>query len=214
MNEERNDLQKMITQALEEIKEAEGEKFDLDNINLALVSRKTGLSRSRLRRIKANGFMVPEHGLKGKASDLGVLSGYTGLIDDLLRKGITNSVVSFDRLREAGYGGSLSTIKRYIAKHKDYEITLFYIFVDNYNVCLERIKNRVLKGGHNVPIEDVKRRYYRSIKNFKKYINKIDNWNLYYNTNEFPLLIAKSTKQDLVILNNKIYKLFMEIINE
>ena len=101
-----------------------------------------------------------------------------------------------------------------IAKHKDYKITLFYIFVDNYNVCLERIKNRVLKGGHNVPIEDVKRRYYRSIKNFKKYINKIDNWNLYYNTNEFPLLIAKSTKQDLVILNNKIYKLFMEIINE
>ena len=119
MNEERNDLQKMITQALEEIKEAEGEKFDLDKINLALVSRKTGLSRSRLRRIKANGFMVPEHGLKGKASDLGVLSGYTGIIDDLLRKGITNSVVSFDRLREAGYGGSLSTIKRYIAKHKD-----------------------------------------------------------------------------------------------
>ena len=119
MNEERNDLQKMITQALEEIKEAEGEKFDLDKINLALVSRKTGLSRSRLRRIKANGFIVPEHGLKGKASDPGVLSGYTGLIDDLLRKGITNSVVSFDRLREAGYGGSLSTIKRYIAKHKD-----------------------------------------------------------------------------------------------
>lgn len=39
MNEERNDLQKMITQALEEIKEAEGEKFDLDKINLALVSR-------------------------------------------------------------------------------------------------------------------------------------------------------------------------------
>ena len=37
MNEERNDLQKMITQALEEIKQAEGEKFDLDNINLALV---------------------------------------------------------------------------------------------------------------------------------------------------------------------------------
>ena len=44
MNEERNDLQKMITQALEEIKEAEGENFDLDKINLALVSRKTGLS--------------------------------------------------------------------------------------------------------------------------------------------------------------------------
>ena len=35
MNEERNDLQKMITQALEEIKEAEGESYDLDKVNLA-----------------------------------------------------------------------------------------------------------------------------------------------------------------------------------
>ena len=119
MNEERNDLQKMITQALEEIKEAEGENFDLDKVNLAWVSRKTGMSRSRLRRIKANGFIVPEHGSKGKALGSGALSGYTGIIDDLLRKGITNSVVSFDRLRESGYKGSLSTVKRYISKHKD-----------------------------------------------------------------------------------------------
>ena len=39
MNEERNYLQKMITQALEEFKEAEGENFELDKVNLAWVSR-------------------------------------------------------------------------------------------------------------------------------------------------------------------------------
>ena len=66
MNEERTDLQKMITQALEEIKETERETNDLDKVNLALVSRKTVLSRSRLRMIKENGFIVPEHRLKGK----------------------------------------------------------------------------------------------------------------------------------------------------
>lgn len=119
MNEERNDIQKMITQALEEIKGAEGENFCLDKVNLALISRKTGLSRSRLRRIKENGFIVPEHRSKGKALGSGLLSGYTGIIDDLLRKGITNSAVSFERLRESGYRGSLSTVKRYIAKHKE-----------------------------------------------------------------------------------------------
>lgn len=102
MNEERNDIQKMITQALEEIKGAEGENFCLDKVNLALISRKTGLSRSRLRRIKENGFIVPEHRSKGKALGSGLLSGYTGIIDDLLRKGITNSAVSFERLRESG----------------------------------------------------------------------------------------------------------------
>ena len=111
MNEERNDIQKMITQVLEEIKGAEGENFCLDKVNLALISRKTGLSRSRLRRIKENGFIVPEHRSKGKALGSGLLSGYTGIIDDLLRKGRTNSAVSFERLRESGYRGSLSTVK-------------------------------------------------------------------------------------------------------
>lgn len=60
----------MITQALEEIKKAKGENFDPDKVNLALISRMTGLSRSRLRRIKANGFIVPEHGSKGKVERL------------------------------------------------------------------------------------------------------------------------------------------------
>ena len=36
MNEERNDLQKMITQALEEIKEAEGESFK--GVNLKTIA--------------------------------------------------------------------------------------------------------------------------------------------------------------------------------
>ena len=34
MDEEGDDLQKMITQALEEIKEAEGENINLDKVNL------------------------------------------------------------------------------------------------------------------------------------------------------------------------------------
>lgn len=79
MNKERNDLQKMIAQALEEIKESEGESFDLiSTISLALASMKTGLSRSRLRRIKANGSILPEQESKGKVLSLGALSGYTG----------------------------------------------------------------------------------------------------------------------------------------
>ena len=100
------------------------------------------------------------------------------------------------------------------AKERNYEINLFYIFVDNYNICLERIKNRVLKGGHDVPDKDVIRRYYRSIKNFEKYKNNVNNWNLYYNDTNYPLLIAKMIKQDLIILNDNIYKQFTETMNE
>lgn len=47
-----------------------------------------------------------------------MLSSYTGLLDGLLRNGVTNSAVCFGRLKENGYTGSQTTIKRYIASHQ------------------------------------------------------------------------------------------------
>ena len=48
-----------------------------------------------------------------------VLTGHTGLIDDLLKGGVTNSQVIFDRLVEQGYEGGLTTVKVYISGHRD-----------------------------------------------------------------------------------------------
>ena len=57
-----NDLQKIITQAINEIKQEQGENFNLAKINLAELERRTGLSRSRLRHLKENNFIVTPHG--------------------------------------------------------------------------------------------------------------------------------------------------------
>ena len=44
------------------------------------------------------------------------------------------------------------------------------------------VKNRVLKGGHNVPTEDIVRRYYRSRKLFENtYKHLVDEWMLFFN---------------------------------
>ena len=51
-----NDLQEIITHAIEEIKNELGDNFDLQKINLAELSRRTNISRSKLRRLKKNGF--------------------------------------------------------------------------------------------------------------------------------------------------------------
>ena len=54
MNEEnRNDLQEILTQALNEIKEELVEKFNIDKVNLAELERRTGISRGKLRGLKA-----------------------------------------------------------------------------------------------------------------------------------------------------------------
>ncbi|MDD7699341.1 MAG: hypothetical protein PUJ61_08310, partial [Spirochaetia bacterium] len=52
-----NDLYiEIIAQAIEEMKDPQGESFLLENVNLAELERRTGITRSRLRRMKANVF--------------------------------------------------------------------------------------------------------------------------------------------------------------
>ena len=119
MEEKINDLNETIAQALNEMKSELGDDFDLDKINLAELERKTGISRGKLRRIKAAGFVDKPHGLTGRKAAVTVLTGFTGIIDTLLRTGITNSSVCLERLKENGYTGGLTAIKEYIAKHRD-----------------------------------------------------------------------------------------------
>lgn len=50
-----NDLTEILTQAINKIKMQQGEKFELDKINLAELERLTGITRAKLRRLKENG---------------------------------------------------------------------------------------------------------------------------------------------------------------
>ena len=49
-----NDLQEIVTQALAEMKQVQGENFSLEKINLAELERRTGLSRGKLRALRKN----------------------------------------------------------------------------------------------------------------------------------------------------------------
>ena len=113
----RNGLVPIIAQAIEEMEVETGFSIPLENINLAELERRTGLSRSKLRTLQAKGFKEQPHGLKGKPKG-GILKGYTGILDSLLSQGITNSVVCLERLRQEGFTGGKTTVKDYIAAHK------------------------------------------------------------------------------------------------
>ena len=112
-----NDLQSIITQAIDDMKVEYGTHFDPDHINLAELGRRTGITRGRLRTIQKNGFKVLPHGNSGRKSAHTVLTGFTGVLDNLLQNNVTNSVLCFERLQEQGYKGSLSTVKAYLKTH-------------------------------------------------------------------------------------------------
>lgn len=95
MNERHDDLQEIIDAALREMAAEEGDGFDPQACNLAEFCRRTGLTRSRARTVRAHGFRALPHGNSGRRTASGVLAGHTGLVDDLLRKGVINSQVIF-----------------------------------------------------------------------------------------------------------------------
>ena len=100
------------------MKSEQGDKFDINRINLAEMERRTGMTRAQLRRLKKNDFQITPHALTGRKADTTIISGYTGVIDDLLKKGVSNSEVILERIQEQGFQGSLTTVKRYIQSHK------------------------------------------------------------------------------------------------
>ena len=108
----------IIAQAIAEMEEIFGKFSSIEDINLAELSRRTSLSRSKLRCLKANGFRDTPHGLVGQRREQ-ILDGYTAVLDSLLRSGVSNSSVCMERLQSMGFQGSLSTVKRYIAAHKN-----------------------------------------------------------------------------------------------
>ena len=78
---------------------------------------------------------------------------------------------------------TLKTIKR--ARELGYFIRLYYIGVSSCTESLERIANRVKKGGHDIPSEDVKRRYEKRFEDLDKVLPYCNEVKFFDNENGF-----------------------------
>ena len=115
---ERNDLQEIIDKVLAEMGFGPGGAPDPSEVNVSEFARRAGLTRSKARTVKAKGFRATGHGRCGQKAKRTVMTGHEEVADDLLRRGVTNSSVVYDRLRDDGYEGGLSAVKDYIRAHR------------------------------------------------------------------------------------------------
>lgn len=91
------------------------------------------------------------------------------------------------------------------------KITIFYLWAPTVEVTGSRVKQRVVKGGHNVPEVDQIRRFGRSLKNFLVYYRHcVDAWTLFDNSGVKPIAIAEQKQGEIRIMKSDIYKLLME----
>ena len=100
------------------------------------------------------------------------------LIDSCLEKG-----VNFTQETTLSGVRTLKTIKR--ARERDYFIRLYYVGVSSSDESIRRIRNRVEKGGHNIPTEDVQRRYSKRFEDLARVLPYCNEARFFDNENGF-----------------------------
>ena len=94
-------------------------------------------------------------------------------------------------------------------KDKNYRSTIIFLFAESPEILIERIAERVKKGGHFVPDEDVRRRFVRGKSNFWKiYRNLADKWFMYYNVRDNFQMTATGEKDKIVVIDEILFEKF------
>ncbi len=77
------------------------------------------------------------------------------------------------------------------AKAKGYRVTLLFFWLQTIELAKERVKTRVLEGGHNIKSDVIERRYLKGIKNlFDIYMPIVDGALIFDNSEGIHELIA------------------------
>ena len=96
-------------------------------------------------------------------------------------------------------------------KEKGYGINIFFLWIPSSQLAVARVNDRVAQGGHNVPIEDIKRRFERSVeKFFKEYRLLADRWILFNNAETMPKIIARKQNAHIEVVNQNLFEKIVE----
>ena len=140
------------------------------------------------------------------------------------KKKISAGKLFFQKLNEAVEQNKFLLIEstlsgRYLQKmfgtwrKRDYQINIIFIFAESSEILIERIAERVKKGGHFVPDEDVRRRFMRGKENFWNiYKDLADSWSLFYNTNDSFKKIAAGEENKIITIDENLFENFLESV--
>lgn len=89
------------------------------------------------------------------------------------------------------------------AREKGYRIILLFFWLENIELAKERVKTRVLEGGHNIEPDVIERRYVRGIKNlFDIYLPIVDGAFIFDNSEAKHNLLADKQLGNLLNIVN------------
>lgn len=98
-------------------------------------------------------------------------------------------------------------------QRKGYRFILLYLWLPSADQAVARVHLRVALGGHNIPVDVVRRRYLAGLKNFfELYAPLADAWSFYDNSmNQSKLLAYREFLAQEVVVDETVWRAILEI---
>jgi predicted ABC-type ATPase len=88
-----------------------------------------------------------------------------------------------------------------------WQIELIYLALPAVDMSIERVAERVLHGGHDIPRSDIERRFPKSLRNLlQEYSHIVHECTCFMNVNETPELIFTQKNEERIIVHEAHYK--------
>ena len=89
------------------------------------------------------------------------------------------------------------------AHAKGYRVSLVFFWLNSPELAIQRVAERVNKGGHDIPESIIRRRYVSGISNlFNLYASEVDSWSIYDNSTIHRRKVAVGGKSIKTIIND------------
>jgi predicted ABC-type ATPase len=93
-------------------------------------------------------------------------------------------------------------------KEGGYLVHIFFLWINDVKLALERIKLRVRNGGHAIPETTIRRRFGRSLTNFLRVYKPLaDSWTIFDNSGDVPKMIAFEESGKIEILDPDLFSI-------
>lgn len=97
-------------------------------------------------------------------------------------------------------------------KKLGYRVELFFLWIPDAQMAVDRVALRVRQGGHNIPTDDIRRRYSAGIRNLVTiYLSLLDVWHLYDSSSFPPKLILRRIGGRRKVYDRRLFQEFNKL---
>ena len=133
---------------------------------------------------------------------------FTAFLSEYLRIQLLNSCNKFTIETVMSHVSKIEFLKT--AKEQGFKIYLYFISLENSELCVNRVRARVEQGGHDVPVQKITERYERTMNFLLDAIRLADRAFLFDNSYSSPKLFATAENEQIKLENTSYAPLWFQ----